>query len=112
MPNQKRNVHLKSSFTPDEYGVIRKKMGQYGGTNLSAYLRKMALDGYVINLSLPDLQEVSSLLRRAGDDINRIARQADGTNRVSDADLREITENQRRILESMGKVLKALSKLE
>lgn len=112
MQDQKRTVPLRLYVTPDEYAMIRKKMSQYGGTNLSAYLRKMALDGYVINLALPELQEVSSLLRRAGDDINRIARRAGGTNGVSGADLREITENQRRILGSMGKVLKALSKLE
>ena len=87
-------------------------MAQYGCTNLSAYIRKMVLDGYVINLSLPEIQEISSLLRRAGNNINQIAKRANETHRVYDTDLQEIVNNQQQLLESMGQVLNALSKLE
>ena len=112
MAKRERDILLKFYVTADERDLILKKMAQYDCTNLSAYLRKMAIDGYVINLSLPEIQEVSSLLHRAGNNINQIAKRANETHRVYDADLQEIVSNQQQLLESMGQVLNALSRLE
>ena len=45
---------------------------QYGTENLSAYLRKMALDGYVVKLELPELKELVSLMRRSSNNLNQL----------------------------------------
>ena len=87
-------------------------MAQCECSNLSAYIRKMALDGYVINLSLPEIQEISSLLRRTSNNINQIAKRANETRRVYDTDLQEILRNQQQLLDGVEKVLATLSKLE
>ena len=51
-------------------------MQQYGTENLSAYLRKMALDGYVVKLELPELKELVSLMRRSSNNLNQLTRKA------------------------------------
>ena len=43
--------------TPEEWDLIRERMREAGMTNTSAYIRKMALNGYVINVDLGDVKE-------------------------------------------------------
>ena len=58
----------------DEMELIQQKMAQFGTKNLSAYLRKMAVDGYVVQLDLPELTELVSLLRRSSNNLNQLTR--------------------------------------
>ena len=55
---RKRDVPVLFWVSAEEMEVIRQKMEQFGTKNLSAYLRKMALDGYVVRLELPELKEL------------------------------------------------------
>ena len=64
MKNRKRNIPLMFWVTQEEREQIEQKMVQLGTANMSAYLRKIAIDGYVVRLDLPELQEMVSLLRR------------------------------------------------
>ena len=63
MAKRKRDIQLKVRVTPEERAMIEAKMAQLGTTNMGAYLRKMAIDGYVVKLDLPELRELVSLLR-------------------------------------------------
>ena len=63
-PKRKRDVPVLFWVSADEMELIQQKMAQFGTKNLSAYLRKMAVDGYVVQLDLPELKELVSLLRR------------------------------------------------
>ena len=49
-------------------------MREAGTTNMGAYLRKMALDGYILRLDLPELKEMLSQLRYMGNNVNQIAK--------------------------------------
>ena len=53
--------------------AIQQKMAQFGTNNLSAYMRKMAVDGYVVQLDLPELKELVSLLRRSSNNLNPVS---------------------------------------
>ena len=55
MTKRKRDVPVLFWVSAEELELIHQKMQQYGTENLSAYLRKMALDGYVVKLELPEL---------------------------------------------------------
>ncbi len=55
-PNRQREVQLKFRVTRSERTLIEQKMEQLGTTNMAAYLRKMAVDGYAVNLELPELR--------------------------------------------------------
>ena len=63
-PNRKREVQVNFRVSQEELELIEQKMSQLGTANREAYLRKMALDGYVVKLELPELKELVSLLRR------------------------------------------------
>ena len=65
MANRNRKIQLKFRVTPQEREMIEQKMAQLGTRNMAAYLRKIAIDGYVVKLELPELKEMVSLLRRS-----------------------------------------------
>ena len=74
MAKQKRDVLLKVRVTPEERALIRQKMALLGTDNMAAYMRKMAIDGYVVKLDLPELRELVSLLRYSSNKLNQLAR--------------------------------------
>lgn len=61
-------------------------------TNLSAYLRRIAIDGMIVRLELPELKEMVSLLRYASNNINQIARRMNESGRVYDTDLEQVVQ--------------------
>ena len=90
MAKQRRDVLLKVRVTPEERELIRQKMAQLGTMNTGAYLRKMAIDGYVVKLDLPELRELVSLLRYSSNNINQLTRRVHETGRVYAADMDDI----------------------
>ena len=72
MAKRKRDVPVLFWVSAEELELIHQKMRQYGTENLSAYLRKMALDGYVVKLELPELKELVSLMRRSSNNLNQL----------------------------------------
>ena len=78
-PKRKREVQLNFRVSPEELALIEQKMAQLGTTNREAYLRKMALDGYVVRLELPELKELVSLMRYSSNNLNQLARRAHET---------------------------------
>ena len=74
MANRNRQIQLKFRVTPQEREMIEQKMAQLGTKNMAAYLRKIAIDGYVVKLELPELKEMVSLLRRSSSNLNRLTK--------------------------------------
>ena len=71
--NRKRSVHLHVMVTPEEGDLIRERMAEAGVTNAGAFVRKMALTGYVLNVDLSPVRELVSLQRRCANNMNQIA---------------------------------------
>lgn len=112
MANRKRNVLLKFFVSPHELELIQTKMVQYGTNNLSAYLRKIAIDGYVINLELPELGEMVTLLRRSSNNLNQLTRRVHETGRFYDADLEELQRSYDGLWETAQNILSSLAKIQ
>lgn len=112
MANRKRGIEVRFRVTPEELAMIREKMAQYGTENLSAYLRKIAIDGYVIKLELPELKEMISLLRYSSNNLNQLTKRVNQTGRIYDADLEDIHRNQERLWDAANAILVSLSKLD
>lgn len=110
-PKRKREVQLNFRVSPEELALIEQKMAQLGTTNREAYLRKMALDGYVVRLELPELKELVSLMRYSSNNLNQLARRAHETGRVYDADLEDISRRQEALWDGVHQVLTQLAKL-
>ena len=101
----------KRNRTEEELALIEQKMSQLGTKNREAYLRKMALDGYVVQLDLPELKELVSLLRRSSNNLNQLTRRVHETGRIYDADLEDISQRQEQLWEGVREILTQLSKL-
>jgi len=71
---RKRSVHLHVLVTPSEHELIHARMAEAGITNAGAYVRKMALNGYILNVDLSPVRELVSLQRRCANNTNQIAR--------------------------------------
>ena len=111
MAKRKRDVPVLFWVSAEELELIHQKMQQYGTENLSAYLRKMALDGYVVKLELPELKELVSLMRRSSNNLNQLARRVNETGRIYDADLEDISRRQEALWDGVHQVLTQLAKL-
>lgn len=111
MVNRNRNVKLEFWVTEQERDMIAEKMALYGTGNMSAYLRKIAIDGYVVKLDLPELKEMVSLLRRSSNNLNQLAKRMNETGRVYETDMQDVMENQERLWQAASDILTALAKL-
>ena len=111
MAGIKSTVQLKFRVTPEERELIEQKMAQAGTTNMAAYLRKAAIDSYILKLELPELKELVSLLRYSGNNLNQLARRANETGRIYDADIEDVKQNQERLWDAAVKILDSLAKL-
>ena len=110
-PKRKREVQLNFRVSPEELALIEQKMAQLGTKNREAYLRKMALDGYVVRLELPELKELVSLMRYSSNNLNQLARRAHETGRIYDADLEDIAQRQDQLWAGVREILVQLAKL-
>lgn len=86
-------------------------MREAGTTNIGAHLRKMALDGYILRLDLPELKEMLSQLRYMGNNVNQIAKRANEVGVIDEMDIRGVSKRQERMLEQMARLLEKLSGL-
>ena len=112
MVNRNRGILLKFYVSEKELEQIRMKMEQYSTYNLSAYLRKIAIDGYVVNLELPELGEMVSLLRRSSNNLNQLTKRVHETGRFYDADLEDLRRDYDGLWEAAQKILRSLAKIQ
>lgn len=112
MVNRKRDIQVKFRVTPQERDMIETKMAQIGTTNMAAYLRKMAIDGYVVKLDIPELKEMVSLLRYTSNNLNQLTKRAHESGRIYEADLEDIQQNQERIWTAAEKIVSLLAVLK
>ena len=106
-----RDMRIDLRVTKNEYDLINEKMQMIGCENMSAYIRKMAIDGMIIKLDIPELNEISSLLRYNGNNINQIAKRLNGGGQIYAEDIESIKEKQDRICKMMNDICFKLSKL-
>lgn len=98
--------------TPEQRKLIEKKMKQTGIINLSAYVRKMAIDGYVLVMDFSDLREVSRLTSINSNNLNQYAKKANETGSIYLEDINEIKNQQEEITKILKGVYDALLKID
>ena len=96
-------------FKQGERDIVRQKMKDAGINNMAAYIRKMAIDGYVIRLDLSDVKEVSRLLRINSNNINQYAKRANETGSIYVEDIRDIQRGQEELWKLMKEILQRIS---
>lgn len=108
MPNRKRNIQLKIWVTEDERRLIDEKMKLLPTTQMGAYIRKMAIDGYVIYTDTSNIKEMNKHLQAIGRNINQIAKRVNQTNSIYKEDISELTERLDEIWQLQRTILSTL----
>ena len=110
MENRKRNVHLHVMVTPDELAAIHERMAEAGISNAGAYVRKMALNGYILHIDLAPVKELISLQRRCSNNLNQVAIHAH-TYGVYPEEIDGLKGDYEKLWGEVSKVLRELSEL-
>jgi len=97
--------------TPKERQLIAEKMALLGTRNTGAYPRKMAIDGYVVQLDLGSVRELVALLRNATNNLHQIARRTNETRSVYAADVEDMQERYAELWEAANKILLELAQI-
>ncbi len=109
MTKRIRNIELKFFVSPEEKILIRENMALLGTDNLSAFIRKMAIDGQVINLEIPEFKEALSLLRHAGNNLNQLTKRVNSNGRIYNEDLADLQISFNQLLKIMGEICRRLA---
>ena len=110
MGNLDKELHLRLSGKDIE--SINRRMNEAGIKNLSAYARKMLIDGLVIQMDLSDLKEISRLLHINSNNLNQYVKRANETGNIYLEDIKELKEQQKEILKLMEAFFLKLSTID
>jgi len=105
MANRKRNIQMKFWVTEEEKRLIDEKMAQLPTKRYGAYLRKMAIDGYIIQVDTTDIKEMTKALGAIGRNINQIAKRVNAGGPTYQADMEEIRERLDQIWQLQRRIL-------
>ena len=90
MSGRKRTVQIKFYVTEEEKNLIEEKMKLIPTRNMAAYLRKIAIDGYVIQVDYTDIKAMTAEIQKIGVNVNQIARRVNATGNAYQEDIEEI----------------------
>ena len=106
---RRRPVHLHVMVSEEELALIRERMAEAGIQNMSAYMRKMALNGYVLHVDLSPVRELVSLQRRCSNNLNQVAIQANTYGGVYPEEIRTLQQDYAQLWGPLSELLKKLS---
>ena len=104
-----RTVQFHFFATPEEAKLIRDREKEIGILNESAYLREMAIDGYLIQMDLSDVKEAVRLLGITAANMNQYAKKANETGSIYKEDIEDIKAHQDELWQVMKSILQRLS---
>ena len=110
-PNRNRSRQVKFWVNEEEYQLLQRKMEAAGGVNQGAYIRKMILDGYIVNLDIPELKEIIRLLSITSNNVNQMARRLNTDGSIYQQDIREVEVQLEQNYKMLRKLITKLSKI-
>ena len=106
-----RTKRMKVHLTPQEHEWIKEKMAQAGMTNMSEFIRRMAMNGYVINADQPELNEILRLMRCTGNNLRQIEKHVRENDPEHMPKVVQMIRNHEEIEDTLGEILRILGKL-
>jgi len=98
-------------LSPKERELFYDRMKRCKINNMSAYIRKMCIDGYIVNLDVSVFDEIGKLLRITANNVNQIAKQANINGEIDRTDIAALNEEVKKIRLDFGSALEKLSKI-
>lgn len=106
-----RNIGMYFKVSPEELAVIEQKMEQAGTGNKRAYLRKMAVDGYVVHLDMGSIKELNRLLCSISNNVNQIARRCNETRNLYGEDVEDLRKGYMEVQKEVALLVGKFAKL-
>ncbi len=108
---RRRPIHLHVMVSEAEQALIQERMAEAGIRNMGAYMRKMALSGYVLHVDLSPVRELVSLQRRCSNNLNQVAIQANTYGAIYPEELAALQRDYAALWGPLSDLLKQLSAL-
>ena len=108
---EKRDETIILRLSKTEKNRIYEKMLSMGIRSLSAYIRKMALDGYCLHLNLPQLRRMAYLLQMCSNNLNQYAKVANENGQIYTADLEDLRARLDELISVSKQILAKLTEL-
>ncbi len=105
MPKEKRPLTMKFRVSEQEHTVIQERMQHLGIVSNAAYLRKMAMDGYILTLNMPELHKAITFMGSLSNNINQLTKHVNATGTVYQSELDEIRIQQQKLWEQLNDIL-------
>lgn len=109
--NRVRKVQLNFRVTEREKELIEERMQEMGTTNREAFLRKIAIDGMIVKLEVPELKEILSLMRYSSNNINQIAHRLNESGRIYEVDVVQVQAQHEQLWAMLNSLLEKLNTL-
>ncbi len=109
---QEKMTAIYFKLTERERQLIEQKMALGGVHNMSAYIRKMCIDGYTVNLQIPELQECSRYLQSASNNVNQIAKRLNSGGRYYAGELADVENCLQENKKLFGSIMEHLAKIK
>ena len=106
---RRRPIHLHVMVSEEEQALIRERMAEAGIRNMGAYMRKMALNGYVLHVDLSPVQELVSLQRRCSNNLNQVAIQANTYGGIYPEEIKALQRDYEKLWRPLSDLLEKLS---
>jgi len=110
MANRERGVKITFFVTEREREFIKKKMAIAKIKNMSAYIRKMACDGYILNVNFDEFKEVTANIGRISGSVNQIAKRVNSTDNIYGEDVAQLKSKQEEVWQLLNSLLSEIKK--
>ena len=100
-----RVINMKVRLTPEELKIISDRIGRVGEKNISSYIRRLVLTGYVIEVDMSDFREVRRIVSIESNNLNQYARRANETGSIYKRDIEELKKSHEELIRLLGEML-------
>jgi len=107
--NRTRNVRVDLHISQEEYDQIQERMAEANTTNMSAFIRKMALNGYVLHVDLSPVKDLVALQRRCSNNLNQIAASANTYGGIRPTEIETLQKDYNALWKPLAELIKLLS---
>jgi len=111
MSGLKRTIEIKMRLTEGERDILLERMRDAGISNREAYLRNMALTGYILRLDMSEVREALRLMANVASNVNQLSKRANEIRSIYANDIIQLREEVANLRLQVSDVVKVFSKI-
>ena len=104
-----KDLQINIRLSEEERMLIEMRMKEMGVRNMSAFIIKMAVDGYCVKLDLKDIKEMVYFLKMCSNNLNQYAKKANTTGSIYQRDIVDLRIRLDFLMEKMKGLIETLT---